>query len=110
MSPYFLYISSVVISSVSQILLKKSAMKKHDSFIWEYLNPYVIIAYGMFFGATLVGVFAFRGMEYKNGPVIESLGFILVLLLSRFFFGEKVTCRKIAGTLCILVGIVVFYL
>ncbi len=110
MSPYVLYVSSVAISSVSQILLKKSAMKKYDSFIWEYLNPYVIIAYAMFFGAALVGIFAFRGMEYKNGPVIESLGFVLVLFLSRIVFGERLTLRKIAGTLCILVGMVVFYL
>ncbi len=110
MSPYLLYASSVAISAVSQILLKKSAMQKHGSLVREYLNPYVIIAYGMFFGAVLVGIFALRGMEYKNGPVIESLGFVLVLLLSRLFFGEKLTGRKIAGTLCILAGMVVFYL
>ena len=110
MNPYLLYASSVAISAVSQILLKKSALKKYDSLIREYLNPYVIVAYAMFFGAMLIGIFALRGMEYKNGPVIESLGFILVMILSRMIFGEKLTRRKIAGTLCILAGMVVFYL
>ncbi|MCR4705654.1 MAG: EamA family transporter [Lachnospiraceae bacterium] len=110
MNPYVLYASSVAISSLSQILLKKSALKKHDSLVREYVNPYVIIAYGMFFGAVLLAIYALRSMEYKNGPLIESLGFILVLFLSRIFFGEKLTRRKIVGTLCVLVGMVVFYL
>ena len=33
----------VFISSISQILLKKSANKKHGSFIKEYMNPIVIV-------------------------------------------------------------------
>ena len=47
-SHVFIYIFSVFISSVSQILLKTSANKKYESRIREYLNPRVIIAYGIF--------------------------------------------------------------
>ena len=36
------FLGSVLISSVSQILLKKSADKTYDSRIREYLNPLVI--------------------------------------------------------------------
>ena len=39
---YLLGILSVTIASVSQILLKKGAMIKHDSFIKEYMNIWVI--------------------------------------------------------------------
>ena len=45
-----------------------------------------------------------------NGPVIESFGYVLVLFLSRFFFGEKITIRKLAGVGCILAGVIVYYL
>ena len=105
-----LYVFSVTIASLSQLLLKKSATKKYDSFLREYLNPYVIAGYGLLFLSLFLTVLAFRGMDYKNGPVIESLGYVLVLLLSRIFFGERLTKKKIAGTICILIGIMIFYL
>lgn len=111
MNVYFLlYFSSVTVASVSQLLLKKSAMKTYDSFWKEYLNPYVVAGYGMLFLSMFLTVLAFRGMDYKNGPVIESLGYVMVLLLSWLFFGEKLTKKKIVGTCCILVGMIVFYL
>ena len=111
MNPYFqLYLLSVAVASASQLLLKKSAMKTYESFWREYVNPYVIAGYGMLFLSMFLTVLAFRQMDYKNGPVIESLGYVMVLVLSRIFFGEKMTKKKVAGTLCILTGMVVFYL
>lgn len=107
---YCIYIVSVLIASLSQLLLKKSAEKKYASFWREYLNPYVITGYGFLFLSMFLTVLAFRGMDYKNGPVIESLGYVMVLLLSRLFFGEKLTKKKLIGTCCILAGIVFFYL
>ena len=111
MNLYFgIYLISVTVASFSQILLKKSATKKYPSVIREYLNPWVITGYGLLFLSMFLTVLAFRGMDYKNGPVIESLGYVMVLFLSRVFFGEKISVKKVAGTLCILAGIVVFYL
>lgn len=101
---------SVVIAAFSQILLKKSAEKTYDSVIKEYLNPYVILGYGMMMGSMLLTILAYQKVEYKNGPIIESLGFVLVMLLSRIFFGEKITGKKMLGNLLILGGILVFYL
>ncbi len=101
---------SVTIASFSQILLKKSAAKKHESVIKEYLNPYVIIGYGMMVASTILTILAYRGIEYKNGPVIESLGYILIMVLSFLFFKEPITKKKILGNLLILLGVFVFYL
>jgi small multidrug resistance pump len=107
---FFFMIASVVIASFSQILLKVSAGKKHESFIKEYLNVRVIVGYGMLVVSTLLTILAFRGMEYKNGPVIESAGFILVMLLSWWILKEKITFRIVLGNVLIAIGIVVFYL
>lgn len=104
-----LLVLSVVVASLSQILLKKSASKTYSSVLREYLNPYVIIGYGMMVVSTLLTVGGYAGLEYKNGAVIESLGFVLVMLLSRFFFGEKITGKKLLGNALILLGIFVFY-
>lgn len=107
---FFLYLLSVVIASCSQILLKKSAMKQYPSFLREYVNPYVIIGYGMLFGSMLLTIVAYKGIEFKNGPIIESLGYVLVILLSRLIFRERITKSKIIGTLCIIAGVMIFVL
>ena len=49
-------LASVFISAVSQVMLKKSALKTYDSPIKEYLNPLVIFAYALFVGTTLLSV------------------------------------------------------
>ena len=48
-------------------------------------------------------------MDYKNGPIIEAIGFSLVMILSRIFFAEKLTKKKILGNILIFLGIIVFY-
>ena len=102
---------SVVVAAFSQVLLKKSAGKTYASVIREYLNPYVIIGYGMMVGSMLLTLLAYKfGLAYKSGPVLESLGFVLVMLLSLGFFREKITPRKLIGNLLIVLGIIVFYL
>lgn len=110
MSYYILYLISVTIAAFSQLLLKKSANRTHESLLKEYLNPYVIGGYGLLVVSMLLTIGAYRGLAYKNGPIIESLGYVLVMLLSGIFLKEKITARKIAGTALILAGILVFYL
>ena len=48
---------STLISSFSQVLLKKAAGKKYRSKLHEYLNAPVIIAYGIFFLCTLITMY-----------------------------------------------------
>ena len=107
---YLLLLGSVLVASFSQILLKKSALKTYSSIWKEYLNLWVIIGYAMMVLSTLLTVFAYRGVDYKNGPVIDSVGFLLVMIWSRIFFGEKITKRKVIGNLLILAGIFIYYL
>lgn len=109
-SSYIFLLTSISIAAVSQMLLKKGALKQYDSFIRQYLNPYVICGYGLTFLSMFLTVLAYRGLEYKIVPILESIGFILVMLLSRIFFNEKLTTKKILGTCIILIGIGVYYL
>lgn len=105
-----LLVCSVLVASISQIILKKSAEKKYDSFIREYLNVYVIVGYGMMVLSTILTIFAFKGLDYKNGPIIESIGYLFVMLLSWKILGEKITKKKVIGNALILLGILVFYI
>jgi multidrug transporter EmrE-like cation transporter len=102
---------SVLVSAFSQILLKKSAKTTYSSPLREYLNPYVIIGYGMMLAATVLTVFAYKtGLHYKSGPVIESFGYVLIMFLSLGFFGERITPKKLLGNGLVVLGIIVFYL
>lgn len=105
-----LLVASVLIASCSQIILKKSASKEYSSIIREYLNVRVIVGYGMMFISTILTIFAFKGLDYKNGPIIESLGYIFIMFLSKIFLKEKITKKKIIGNSLILLGILVFYI
>lgn len=105
-----LYLGSILISVVSQLLLKISANKQYSSHIREYLNPYVVIAYGMFFGATILTMLALRYLPLSSAPVLESLSYILVAVLGYFVLHERLSRRKLAGMAVILAGIFLFNL
>lgn len=106
---YTAMVLSVIVASFSQILLKKSTQKKHENVIKEYLNFYVLLGYVLLLFSTLLTVYALKGLEYKNAPIIESLGYVLILVLSYLIFHEKITNRIILGNAIILIGIIVFY-
>ncbi len=103
-------IISVIIASFAQILLKKSAARTYSSPIREYLNVYVIGGYGMMFLSMFLTILSYGGLDFTNVPVIESLGYIIVMLLGYFFFKEKITKRKLLGMLIIMGGILVYYM
>ena len=103
-------LAAVSLSAASQMMLKKAARTEWPSALREYLNVWVIGGYGLLVCSMLCVIFACRGLEIKNIPVLESLGFPLVMLLGRIFYGEKLTRGKLIGMGLILLGILVFYL
>lgn len=105
-----IFIFGVFISSISQIILKKSAQIDYDSKIKEYLNPRVIFAYIIFFGATLCSVWAYTVLPLSLGPILESAGYIFVAVLSWLFLKEKITKKKLLGLSVIIIGIIIYSL
>lgn len=104
------FVVSVLISSISQVMLKTSANKSYSDRIKEYLNPTVIIAYGLFFLSTLITVFAYKVVPLSLGPVLESTGYIFVAVLGVVLLKEKMSPRKLFGMILILAGIALFSL
>ena len=114
MSNLFIHIlillSSVVIACFSQLLLKKEAQKEHTSFLKQYLNLRVIIAYLLLFISTIFSLMAFRIVPLKLSPIAEAVAQIMTVTLSVIFFKEKITKKKIIGLTIIIVGIVLMAL
>ena len=97
-------------SAISQIMLKKSANLQHKSWIYEYLNRRVILAYFIFFAVLLVNTFAYTHMDMKYGAVIDGLTYTFVMVMSFLLLKEQFTKAKLLGNLLIVVGVIVYML
>lgn len=100
----------VFISSISQVMLKKSALKKYDSKIKEYLNPLVIGAYAIFVVSTFLSIYAYKGIPLSMGPVLEATSYLYVTLFGVKIFHETIDRRRIAALVLIMGGIAVYSL
>lgn len=98
----------VFIASVSQVMLKKSAMKKHKSAAQEYLNPLVIFAYVLFVGSTLLSILAYRAIPLSMGAILDATGYIYVTIFGVTIFHERLNTRRLVALGLILLGIVIY--
>ena len=76
--------------------------------IKEIMNPLVLGAYVCFFGASLLTVLAYRGVDLSWGPVLETTSYIYIMILSAIFLHEKVSKRKVLGNIIIILGIIIY--
>ena len=98
------------ISSLSQVMLKKSADKKYDSALKEYLNPLVIGAYTIFVISTFLSILAYKGIPLSMGPILEATGYFYVTFFGVKIFHEKMNSKKFAALGLIIVGIISYSL
>ena len=103
-----LLLFGVFISAISQVLLKKAAMKQYASRLQEYLNPQVIFAYVLFVGTTFLSILAYRGIPLNLGPVLETTSYIYVTIFGVTIFREQLTPKKVFALGLIILGIVIY--
>lgn len=99
-----IYIFAVFLSSVSQIMLKRSASIKRSTKLMEYLNIMVISAYMLFFISIFITIFAYKVLPLSLGPVLESTSYLFIMILSVTFLKEKISKKKLLGIALIIVG------
>lgn len=100
--------AAAFLAAVSQIFLKKSAEKEHKGILGEYANGYVMAGYGLLFLSLMINMWAYQGMEYRFGPVINASSYVFVLILGKLFLREKITAKKLWGNVVIILGILIF--
>ena len=105
-----IYILGVIISALAQILLKKSADVERENKLKEYLNFKTILAYGIFFGATLCTVFAYKYVPLSMGPILGTTEYVFVAILSYYLLKEKISKKKLIGLITIILGVLIFSL
>ena len=100
----------VIIAALSQILLKKAAMRTYRRWIDQYLNPVVIFAYFIFFLSSFCSVVALRVLPLSLTPVWNSAAYVFVTLFAYLIMKERPGKRKLTGLAIILAGILLFSL
>lgn len=103
-------LAGVFVSAISQVMLKKSALKTYSSPIQEYLNPLVVVAYILFIGTTFLSILAYRGIPLSMGPVLEATSYIYVTIFGVTIFKEKINGKKLLALGLIIAGILVYSL
>ena len=103
-----IYLVGVFISSVSQVMLKKSSQRRYKSTLAEYLNPLVITAYTLFFLATLLTIYSYKVIPISLGPILEATSYLYVTIFGVAIFKEKITAKKAFALALIIGGIVVY--
>lgn len=103
-------VCAALLAALSQVLLKVSANKKHNSFWKEYLNVQVILGYGLLLLTMCMNIIAYRGVEYKLGPILNSLSYVFVAFFGVVLLKEKLQKNKIIGLILIVCGVIIFNL
>ena len=99
-----------LIAALSQLLLKLAARKIYSAWWRSYINPLVIIAYGMFVVTTVMNVIALRYVPLSFSAALGASGQIFVPLISFLFLKEHIDRRKFLGIIVIALGIIIFSL
>ena len=102
-----LFISGIIASGFSQVLLKKATNKGYSG-IRTYLNKEVILGYGIYFLVTCLAIYLLRYLELMTVALLESLTYIIIPTLSFIFFKDKLNKKQFLGMALIVSGVIVF--
>ncbi len=107
----FLLIISALFGAVGQIFLKKSAAAcaEHSGIVQYFIallcNGSAWVGAVSYFISLGLYMVALSRTELSAARSISAFSYVLVIVLSYFIFGDSFTPIKIAGMVCISVGV-----
>ena len=108
---YIAAVLGMIACSFSQLLLKRSADSEHRHWLFEFLNFKVVTAYGILFASLMINIWAMsHGVLLKEMGMLETVGYIGVLLISIFVLKERPTKRGLIGGAVCIAGVIFVYL
>ncbi len=99
---------SAFLAACSQILLKRSTRDEHKNILSHYLNVKVILAYAIFSLTLVMNIYAYTGVLFKYGSVVNSASYIFTMILSWLILHDHISWRCITGNILIVIGIIVY--
>jgi drug/metabolite transporter (DMT)-like permease len=107
---YLAALLGVLLTAVSQVLLKMGA-RRAGSEAWRlYLNCYTPGAYFILALVTLLNLYAFREVPLKAAVALLPLTLLLVAFFSFWLLRERLTRKQAWGAVLIMLGLTIFSL
>lgn len=108
---YILLFLSIILLSFGQISLKHGInlcppQPESTSILKTLINPYVILGYIFYGTASILGLFVLKQFPVSVAFPSMSLTYVIVMISSAMFFGEKFTNFKFIGLSLIILGVV----
>lgn len=107
---YLIALLAVLLTAISQVLLKFGARRAGSAAWMLYFNGYTLTAYVSLVTVTLMNLYAFRVIPLKAAVVLLPLTLLLVGIFSFLFLHERFTRKQVVGAILILAGLAVFNL
>lgn len=95
-------VGMTVMGSLGSFFLKKATGGKLIDII---KNKYFYIGGFLYFMSLLINVWLLTRLDYSLVVPLCSLSYVWTMILSCKFLGEKITYRKICGTIIMILGI-----
>lgn len=112
-TPAFCYAAAILgafITALSQIILKRQANiteERKSGFFAKFLNPRVIISYGLLFSTLVINQIALIYVPVSVMPCITATSFVWVFVLGILVLKEQVSRRRILGVAIIILGVII---
>ena len=110
-TPAFCYGAAILaafVTALSQIILKKQAnITEARGFFSKFLNPRVIISYGLLFSTLVINQVALIHVPVSVMPCITATSFVWVFVMGVLILGEKVSRRRALGVAIIILGVII---
>ena len=101
---YFLLAISISMGAIGQICLKMGALKSDAARLF-FLEPRVIVGFGIYFFSALMYTYALKKLPLSVAFPSVSLSYVLVSLLAHLIFKETFGVRQIASLVLIATGV-----
>ena len=95
-------ITMTLFGAIAAYFLKK--VSESESLMDTLKSKYLYFGGGLYVTAAVLNIYLFRFLDYSVVLPLTAMTYILTMLISYKYLGEKITKRKIFGILMIIGG------
>lgn len=117
MSVLVYILPSVMLGVIGQLMLKRGmngmgplALGEGNvvSLVWSiFTNPWVFVGLAIYLGGTVFWLLALSRAPLSYAYPFATLSMALIILSSRFIFGEEISVTRLIGIITIVIGVLI---
>lgn len=101
---YVLILGMTLMGAVASVFFKRAS--DSDGLKSLLMNYNLYVGGGLYFIASLVNIFVLKFLDYSVVLPLTSFTYMWTILFAVYILDEKMTVKKILGTICIIIGAV----